>query len=136
MFDYVLCEQCWRRRLLGPDLAGRSAARTAAAVFHRVFHGRRGVLCRRGRGRESALDGYLLKPFTPSALFERLSLARLRKIHLRPIFDAIEAEDFERAAQLCVERFESRQPYWLYAARIGSELLLRLGSPRRGPHAV
>lgn len=76
---------------------------------------------------ESALDGYLLKPFTPSALFERLSLARLRKVHLKPIFDAIEAEDFEQAAALCVERFEARQPYWLYAARIGSELLLRLG---------
>ena len=59
---------------------------------------------------ESALDGYLLKPFTPSALFERLSLARLRKIHLKPIFDAIEAEDFEQAAALCVERFEARKP--------------------------
>ena len=76
---------------------------------------------------ESALDGYLLKPFTPSALFERLSLARLRKIHLKPIFDAIEAEDFEQAGALCVERFEARKHYWLYAARIGSELLLRLG---------
>ena len=26
-----------------------------------------------------------------------------------------------------MERFEARKPYWLYAARIGSELLLRLG---------
>ena len=26
-----------------------------------------------------------------------------------------------------MERFETRKPYWLYAARIGSELLLRLG---------
>ena len=76
---------------------------------------------------ESALDGYLLKPFTPSTLFERLSLARLRKVHLKPIFDAIEQEDFETAAALCTERFEARQPYWLYAARIGTELLLRLG---------
>ncbi len=66
-------------------------------------------------------------PFTPSALFERLSLARLRKNHLKPIFDAIGEEDFEGAARLCVQRFEAREPYWLYAARIGSELLLRLG---------
>ena len=55
------------------------------------------------------------------------SLARLRKVHLKPIFDAIEQDDFKLAASLCVERFEARQPYWLYAARIGTELLLRLG---------
>ena len=28
---------------------------------------------------------------------------------------------------LCVRRFEVRAAYWLYAARIGAELLLRLG---------
>jgi len=35
--------------------------------------------------------------------------------------------DFETGAKLCLQRFESRARYWLYAARIGAELLLRLG---------
>ena len=56
-----------------------------------------------------------------------MRLARKRKEHLSAIFEAIEAEDFEMAAGLCVERFVNRGPYWLYAARIGTELLLRLG---------
>ncbi len=38
----------------------------------------------------------------------------------------MEAKDFERAAGLCLQRFNQRQPYWLYAARIGAELLLML----------
>ncbi len=76
---------------------------------------------------ESALDGYLLKPHNATALADRLMHARRRKRELRPIFTAIEAEDFQQAARLCMERFRSRGRYWLYAARIGAELLLRLG---------
>ncbi|MBU1353312.1 MAG: tetratricopeptide repeat protein [Gammaproteobacteria bacterium] len=129
VFDYVLCEQYFGEggysgQTLLDDLR-RAQLLPFSTVFFMVTS--EASYAAVAEAAESALDGYLLKPFTPSALFERLSLARLRKIHLRPIFDAIEAEDFERAASLCVERFESRQPYWLYAARIGSELLLRLG---------
>ncbi|MFX6918906.1 tetratricopeptide repeat protein, partial [Acinetobacter baumannii] len=32
----------------------------------------------------------------------------------------------ETAANLCLARFEAKGKYWLYAARIGAELLLRL----------
>ena len=129
VFDYVLCEQYFGEggysgQTLLDDLR-RAQLLPFSTVFFMVTS--EASYAAVAEAAESALDGYLLKPFTPSALFERLSLARLRKIHLRPIFDAIEAEDFELAAQLCVDRFESRQPYWLYAARIGSELLLRLG---------
>ena len=129
VFDYVLCEQYFGEggysgQTLLDDLR-RAQLLPFSTVFFMVTS--EASYAAVAEAAESALDGYLLNPFTPSALFERLSLARLRKIHLRPIFDAIEAEDFERAASLCVERFESRQPYWLYAARIGSELLLRLG---------
>ncbi|TNY02564.1 hypothetical protein, partial [Escherichia coli] len=52
--------------------------------------------------------------------------ARLRKRVLRDIFEAIENQDFETAANLCLARFEAKGKYWLYAARIGAELLLRL----------
>jgi CheY-like chemotaxis protein len=76
---------------------------------------------------ESALDCYLLKPYTANALAERLRQARHRKRVLKDIFSAIENSEFTEAAALCVKRFESRGEFWLYAARIGAELLLRIG---------
>lgn len=76
---------------------------------------------------ESALDGYLLKPHKATQLGERLRQARIRKISLQEIFTAIEAEEFEGAADLCLHRFETKGLFWLYAARVGAELLLRTG---------
>ncbi|MET0333234.1 MAG: tetratricopeptide repeat protein [Rhizobacter sp.] len=76
---------------------------------------------------ESALDSYLLKPHTATSLGERLMQARKRKKVLSDIFTAIEQGDFDTATRLCLARFASRAQYWLYAARIGSELLLRQG---------
>ncbi len=75
---------------------------------------------------EAALDSFLVKPFSANALFERLKEARQRKRVLKDIFEAMEGKNFERAADLCLERFNTRQLYWLYAARIGAELLLML----------
>jgi CheY-like chemotaxis protein len=74
---------------------------------------------------ESALDGYLIKPFSANSLGERIKEARQRKRVLSPIFEALEQREYDVAAKLCIERFESRGLYWLYAARIGAELLLR-----------
>lgn len=76
---------------------------------------------------ESALDSYLLKPHTATSLGERLTQARKRKRTLADIFTAIEQGDYQQATRLCLQRFASRSVYWLYAARIGSELLLRQG---------
>lgn len=75
---------------------------------------------------EAALDAYLIKPYTSANLAERLASARARKRILKGIFEAIENQDFETAANLCLARFEAKDKYWLYAARIGAELLLRL----------
>lgn len=75
---------------------------------------------------EAALDGYLIKPYTLMALAERIQAARRRKRVLGTIFEAIEAGDHERAADLCMQRFDARGEFWLFAARIGAELLLRL----------
>ncbi len=129
VFDYVLCDQYFGEGGYSGQTLLDDLRRAQLLPFSTVFFmvTAEASYAAVAEAAESALDGYLLKPFTPSALFERLGLARLRKIHLRPIFDAIEAEDFETAASLCVQRFEARAPYWLYAARIGSELLLRLG---------
>jgi CheY-like chemotaxis protein len=75
---------------------------------------------------EAALDAYLVKPYTTTSLADRLASARHRKRVLKDIFEAIERQDFETAAGHCLKRFEARGQFWLYAARIGAELLLRL----------
>lgn len=75
---------------------------------------------------EAALDSFLVKPFSANTLIERLREARQRKRELKDIFEAMEAKDLQRAADLCLKRFNQRQQYWLYAARIGAELLLIL----------
>jgi len=75
---------------------------------------------------EAALDAYLIKPYTSASLADRLAHARHRKRVLKDIFEAIESQDFEGAAAHCLKRFNARSEFWLYAARIGAELLLRL----------
>jgi len=75
---------------------------------------------------EAALDSFMVKPFSANSLFERLKESRQRKRVLKDIFEAMEAKNFELAADLCLQRFNQRQMYWLYAARIGAELLLTL----------
>jgi DNA-binding response OmpR family regulator len=76
---------------------------------------------------ESALDSYLLKPYAATTLSERLRQARHRKRSLGKIFSAIEQGELEQAAALCLQRYREQGEYWLYAARVGAELLLRLG---------
>lgn len=76
---------------------------------------------------ESALDSYLLKPYAASTLCDRLRHARHRKRSLGPIFAAMDAGELELAASLCLKRYRQQGEYWLYAARLGAELLLRLG---------
>ena len=75
---------------------------------------------------ETGLDGYLLKPHRATQLHERLRLARYRKDAFREVFDAIEDQAFEMAADLCLERYRARSMFWLYAARVGAELLMRV----------
>lgn len=127
-FDIVLCEQYF-----GPDSpSGQDLLddlrRNQLLPFSTVFIMVTGEASyhKVAEAAESALDGYLLKPHTATRLAESLQQARQRKAILQDIFTAIEAEDFSTAAQLCLQRFEGRQKFWLYAARIGAELLLRL----------
>lgn len=127
-FDIVLCEQSFGKDAsTGQDLLD-DLRRNQLLPFSTIFIMLTGeaTYSKVAEAAESALDGYLLKPHTAGGLVDRLRQARLRKAALKEIFTAIEAEDFEQAAQLCVERFETQGPYWLYAARIGAELLLRI----------
>ncbi len=75
---------------------------------------------------ESALDGFIIKPFTPGMLEDRLMAAFQRKDAMREIYDAIESEQHPLALTLCEALFKQRAPYWTSAARIGAELALRL----------
>ena len=73
----------------------------------------------------------LQAPAAPPVVLEpggdRIAHARQRKLSLKEIFTAIEQQRFEAAGALCAQRFAERGPYWLYAARIGAELMLRTG---------
>ncbi len=128
-FDVVLCEHHFPGdSMSGQDLLDdlrRNQLLPFATVFIMVTG--EATYAKVAEAAESALDGYLLKPHKANQLGERLRQARMRKLSLLEIFTAIEAEDFEAAAKLCQQRFESKGLFWLYAARVGAELMLRVG---------
>lgn len=129
-FDLVICEQYFEREnLTGQDLLD-DLRRNQLLPFYTVFVmvTSEATYSKVAEAAESALDAYLLKPHTSAGLAERITMARDRKLSLRDIFSAIEAEKFEEAAAICKGRFEAREPYWIYAARIGAELMLRSGN--------
>ena len=128
-FDFVLCEHHFATEATsGQDLLD-DLRRNQLLPFSTIFIMITGeaTYAKVAEAAESALDGYLLKPHKANQLAERLRQARVRKVSLQAIFGAIDEEEFERAAQLCLERFESKGLFWLYAARVGAELLLRIG---------
>ncbi|MDM7943810.1 MAG: tetratricopeptide repeat protein [Hydrogenophaga sp.] len=128
-YDVVICEQHFERdSMSGQDLLD-DLRRNQLLPFYTVFImvTAEASYAKVAEAAESALDAYLLKPHTGARLSDRIMMARERKKALEAIFTAIDAEDFEHAAALCLERFEARGSYWLYAARIGAELLLRNG---------
>jgi len=128
-FDVVICEHHFRgENSSGQDLLD-DLRRNQLLPFSTVFImiTAEATYAKVAEAAESALDGYLLKPHKATQLGERLYQARLRKMSLQEIFTAIEAEDFEAAAKLCQQRFDEKGLFWLYAARIGAELMLRTG---------
>lgn len=76
---------------------------------------------------EFALDGFLVKPYSPGDLEDRLMRAFVRKESLRPILADIEAGRDAEALGQCEQRFQSRGRYWTSAARFGAELAIKLG---------
>ena len=128
-YDVVICEQDFERESMsGQDLLD-DLRRNQLLPFYTVFImiTAEASYAKVAEAAESALDAYLLKPHTGARLSDRIMQARERKQALEAIFTAIDAEQFDQAAALCLERFEARGAYWLYAARIGAELLLRNG---------
>jgi len=128
-FDFVLCEQHFSTdNMSGQDLLDdlrRNQLLPFSTVFIMITS--EATYAKVAEAAESALDGYMLKPHKATQLGDRLVAARVRKVSLQAIFTALEEEKFEDAARLCLERFESKGMFWLYAARVGAELLLRVG---------
>lgn len=129
VFDIVLCEQHFDIKGMGGQDLLDELRRAQLLPFSTVFVMVTGEAsyAKVAEAAESALDSYLLKPHNADALGERLRQSRRRKRILRDIFEAIEVQDYHQAARLCMQRFAERAEYWLYAARIGAELLLRVG---------
>lgn len=129
VFDVVLCELHFDHDSSSGQVLLDDLRRNQLLPFSTVFImvTSEATYAKVAEAAESALDGYLLKPHSAAQLGERLRAARMRKISLQEIFSAIEAEEFDRAADLCLQRFESRGRFWLYAARVGAELMLRTG---------
>ncbi|MDM4766320.1 response regulator [Pelomonas sp. SE-A7] len=75
---------------------------------------------------EGALDDYLLKPITAGQFEDRFRLVMERKAALREVFQSIEKGDYDDAAARCEVMFAKANKFRVYAARIGSELYLRL----------
>lgn len=76
---------------------------------------------------ESSVDSYLVRPYSAGSLSDRIEQARLRKAAMLPIYEALEADQPERAVALARERFQQRGPQWLLAGRLAAEIWLRLG---------
>lgn len=79
---------------------------------------------------ETALDGFLVRPFTGPVLIDRVLEARRRKRELSSVMKALESGKLEVAVQRALERFQERQPFWLFCGRMAAELLLRLQRPQ------
>ena len=128
-FDFVLCEMHFSNSSGSGQELLDDLRRNHLLPFSTVFLMITGeaTYASVAEAAESALDGYLLKPHKATQLEERLLVARARKRSLQEIFDAIDAQQFARAAALCRQRFAERGLFWLYCARVGAELLLRLG---------
>lgn len=127
-YDIVLCEQNFpQEKLTGQDLLDdlrRGNMLPFATIFIMVTS--EASYTKVAEAAESMLDSYLLKPFTGARLMERIASARQRKVALQHIYQAVEDQEFAHAARLCLLRFNDRSDYWMYAARVGAELLLRL----------
>ena len=126
-FDVVLCEQRLADGTLGQELIddlrrrGQLSLRTVVIVIsgdasYNVV----------AEVAESAVDGFIVKPYRPGILEDRLVRAFARKMALSPVFDAIESERHGDALELCETHCAQRARYWSYAARLGAELALRL----------
>ncbi len=129
-FDLILCEHRLADGTLGQDLI-EDLRRTALLSLRTVVMviSNDATYNTVAEIAESAVDGFLIRPYSPGSLEDRMMRAYQRKDALSPVFDAIEAGRHEEALLRCETLHRQRAPYWTYAARLGAELALRLDRP-------
>jgi CheY-like chemotaxis protein len=130
-YDIVLCEQHFGdAEMTGQDLLDelrRDALLPWSTVFIMVTS--EASYARVVEAAESALDSFLVKPYRAAALAERLMQARERKRALSGIFRALDGGDVDTAVLRCLERFERRESFWPFTARLAAELELQRLQP-------
>lgn len=130
-YDIVLCEQHFTgTEMTGQDLLDelrRDQLLPWSTVFIMVTG--EASYAKVVEAAESALDSYLVKPYRAAVLAERLMQARQRKRALSDIFHALDSADVDRAVQLCLARFDRREAYWPFTARLAGELELQRLQP-------
>ena len=127
-FDVVLCEVRLGDGSLGQDLIDEARRRQllplATVVMMLSSNATYDVVAEVA---ESAVDGFLVKPYSPGDLEDRLMRAFVRKEALKDIYTAIEDGRWDDGLRECEARFLARGTYWTYAARLGAELAIRQG---------
>lgn len=127
-FDVVLCEVRLGDGSLGQDLIDEMRRRQLLSLSTVVMMlSSQATYDVVAEVAESAVDGFLVKPYSPGDLEDRLMRAFVRKEALKDIYLAIEEGRWEDGLRECESRFAARGLYWTYAARFGAELALRLG---------
>jgi tetratricopeptide (TPR) repeat protein len=128
IFDVILCEHSFvNERTCAIDMVDDLRAKQLLPLSTMVFLiTGEASYSKVAEAAESGLDAYLLKPHNANMLHERLRLCQMRKRALSEIYAAISAKNYGFAADLCLERYTFRSQFWLYAARIGAELLMRV----------
>jgi tetratricopeptide (TPR) repeat protein len=127
-YDVFVCEHALADGALGQDLIddlrrrqqlslGTVVVMVSSEASYRVV----------AQVAESALDGFVIKPYSVGDLEDRVLRAFARKESLKDIIEALDAGRFDEALAACEQRFGERGPYWTSAARIGAELAIRQG---------
>lgn len=78
---------------------------------------------------ESGVDSYLLRPYSQGTLEIRAMAAVRRREALQDIYNALKAKRWDDALEGCLTKFATREPFWLYAARIAAEIYILQGNP-------
>jgi tetratricopeptide (TPR) repeat protein len=78
---------------------------------------------------ESALDGFLVRPYTAATLGTKLLEARNRKRELAPVLRALDDGQSQVALVHAIKRFQEQQPYWAYCGRLAAELMMTMQRP-------
>lgn len=84
---------------------------------------------------EIAPDDYLLKPFTPQQLLDRIFRANRKKSYLAPLLFAIDHQHLDKALLICDTLLEAQTKYSVDVLRFKAEILVTMGEDERAAAA-